>query len=111
MPVCSVSASNSGVSSGTVGRNMTHPLTDPGDPLLFSGYHKAPCFTMRTCLPLLLCAYLVNPSPAAELRAGAAKADITPPTGYPMWGYGGRHDAACTGVRDPLHARALVLEV
>jgi hypothetical protein len=44
-----------------------------------------------------------------ELRAGAAKVDITPPQGFPMWGYGARHDAPSVGVLDPLHARALVL--
>ena len=48
---------------------------------------------------------------AAPLRAGAAKIDITPPVGHPMWGYGARHDMPSTGVRDPLHARAVVLEV
>jgi hypothetical protein len=54
----------------------------------------------------------VLPAQGAEvLRAGAATTDITPPTGYPMWGYGARHDAACEGVLEPLHARALVLEV
>ncbi len=49
---------------------------------------------------------------AAEetLRAGAAKVEITPPTGYPMWGYGARHDKPSDGVLDPLYARALVLE-
>lgn len=50
-------------------------------------------------------------APAAALRAGAARADITPPLGYPMWGYGGRRDAPSVGVRDPLMARALVLEI
>ena len=45
------------------------------------------------------------------LRAGAASLDITPPTGFPMWGYAARHDAACTGVLDPLKARAVVLSV
>src|SRR5437660_3459570 len=44
-----------------------------------------------------------------ELRAGAAKTDITPPVGYPMWGYGARHDKPSEGVLDPLQARALVL--
>ena len=48
---------------------------------------------------------------AAELTAGAARVDITPPTGYPMWGYGVRHDAPSVGVLDPLRARALVLAV
>jgi hypothetical protein len=47
----------------------------------------------------------------ADFEAGAAKADITPPTGYPMWGYASRKDRPSTGVRDRLHARALVLAV
>jgi neutral ceramidase len=47
---------------------------------------------------------------AAEgLQAGAARVDITPPTGYAMWGYAARKDQPSVGVRDPLHARALVL--
>jgi hypothetical protein len=55
---------------------------------------------------------LFIPSAAAEdLKAGAAKVDITPPIGFPMWGYGARHDAGCVGVLDPLQARALVLSV
>src|SRR5437660_7136433 len=46
---------------------------------------------------------------ADVLSAGAASADITPPIGYAMWGYGARHDAPSVGVLDPLKARALVL--
>src|SRR5260221_512786 len=46
----------------------------------------------------------------ADFEAGAAKIDITPPTGYAMWGYSSRKDKPCVGVRDPLHARALVLK-
>jgi len=46
---------------------------------------------------------------AGELKAGAAKVEITPPTGYAMWGYGSRHDQPSEGVLDALHARALVL--
>src|SRR5437899_4968487 len=46
---------------------------------------------------------------AADLQAGAAKVDITPPIGFPMWGYGARHDAPSLGVLDPLFARAVVL--
>jgi hypothetical protein len=46
---------------------------------------------------------------AEGLRAGAARADITPPTGHPMWGYAARKDAACVGVLGRLQARALVL--
>jgi len=48
---------------------------------------------------------------AESLRAGAAKIDITPPIGYPMWGYAARHDAPSVGVLEPLFARALVIAV
>ncbi|MFN4258868.1 MAG: neutral/alkaline non-lysosomal ceramidase N-terminal domain-containing protein [Gemmataceae bacterium] len=50
-------------------------------------------------------------SGAEGLRAGAAKVDITPPTGYAMWGYASRHDQPSAGVLDRLHARALVLQM
>ncbi|MCI0456084.1 MAG: neutral/alkaline non-lysosomal ceramidase N-terminal domain-containing protein [Gemmataceae bacterium] len=61
-------------------------------------------------LPLGLALALLTAGPAPEeLRAGAAKVDITPPTGFPMWGYGARHDKPSKGVLDPLHARAVVL--
>jgi hypothetical protein len=43
------------------------------------------------------------------LQAGAATADITPPTGFPMWGYASRKDTPSVGVLDRLLARALVL--
>src|SRR5262245_1989365 len=47
---------------------------------------------------------------AAEgLQAGVARVDITPPTGFAMWGYAARKDQPSLGVRDPLRARALVL--
>jgi hypothetical protein len=45
------------------------------------------------------------------LQAGAARVDITPPTGHPMWGYAARRDSPSRGVLDPLRARALVLAV
>src|SRR5262245_13815242 len=54
---------------------------------------------------------LAGPVNGAGLEAGAAKADITPPTGFPMWGYADRHDKPSTDVLDPLLARALVLKV
>jgi neutral ceramidase len=46
---------------------------------------------------------------APALRAGAARADITPPTGYPMLGWG-RGDARATGQHTRLFARAILLE-
>jgi hypothetical protein len=55
--------------------------------------------------------FAAAPLGAAELRAGAAKVDITPPTGFPMWGYSARRDKPSEGVLDPLHARAVVLAV
>jgi hypothetical protein len=61
---------------------------------------------------VLLAAGLVVVCPPVwgeELRAGAATIDITPPTGFPMWGYAARREAPSVGVLDSLHARALVL--
>lgn len=48
---------------------------------------------------------------AEPIKAGVARVDITPPTGYAMWGYAARRDLPSKGVRDPLHARACVLAV
>lgn len=46
---------------------------------------------------------------ADSVRAGAAVTDVTPPLGYPMWGYAARHDAPSVGVLSPLKARAVVI--
>jgi hypothetical protein len=51
---------------------------------------------------------LMLPAPAAELTAGAAAADVTPPRGCPMAGYYSARGAE--GTHDPLHAKALVFE-
>jgi len=66
---------------------------------------------MRLIIAILCWSLLVETSRADDLRAGAAKVDITPPIGFPMWGYGARHDTGSTGILDPLQARALVLAV
>ena len=50
------------------------------------------------------------PAGAVTLKAGVAQADITPPLGQKMWGYGSRKTPA-QGMWDPLYARVLVLEV
>ncbi len=56
--------------------------------------------------------FLVPPPVRCEdLLGGTAKVDITPPIGFPLWGYAARHDQPSTGVRDPLHARVVVLGV
>ena len=47
----------------------------------------------------------------AVFKVGFAEADITPQKPMPMWGYGDRHDALSTGIRDPLHAKAVVIDV
>jgi len=45
-----------------------------------------------------------------RLLAGVAKADITPPIGTPLAGYGARRGSPSTGVHDPLEARALIID-
>lgn len=59
---------------------------------------------------VLLAFLLPLPVFGAGLKAGAAKVEITPPTGLEMYGYGNRKGGA-TSVLDPLMARVLVLEV
>ena len=65
---------------------------------------------------LLVAALFVFPalSPAEEqpavFKVGAAKRDITPKEGVPMWGYGSRHAALSTGTLDPLYAAAVVIQ-
>jgi sugar phosphate isomerase/epimerase len=46
-------------------------------------------------------------TPAAELTAGVAVIDITPPVGYRMSGY--FRERLCTGISNPLKAKAIVL--
>lgn len=50
----------------------------------------------------------MNPEKAGPLCAGAAKADISPQKGIQIAGDIGRR-RPCTGVREPIYARALVL--
>ena len=45
--------------------------------------------------------------PTTELRAGVAVIDITPPIGYRMSGY--FYERLSTGIKNPLHAKAIVL--
>ena len=58
---------------------------------------------------LLGAAISLGVSEAKELRAGAAKVEIKPPTGITMAGYGARTGNA-RGVLDSLYAKVLVLE-
>jgi hypothetical protein len=66
-------------------------------------------FRTRLLLAVFWLSWEVGAVAAQGWQAGAAKIDITPPVGLPMWGYGARHDSPAVGVRDPLRARALVL--
>ncbi|MBM3995151.1 MAG: hypothetical protein FJ303_13515 [Planctomycetes bacterium] len=66
---------------------------------------------MRYAIAIWTVLIVASMSRAEPLSAGAARIDITPPTGFPMWGYAARKDAPSKGVRDPLSARAAVLAV
>lgn len=63
-----------------------------------------------TVLCLSLLAMLIPLAASAELKAGAAKADITPPVGGRMYGYGDRGSNVSQGVHDRLFAKAIVLD-
>src|SRR4051812_5518932 len=49
------------------------------------------------------------PAHAANLQAGVGRSDVTPPTGFPTFGYV-RDDAIARGQHTRLYARAIVLE-
>jgi hypothetical protein len=50
------------------------------------------------------------PPPAAELRAGVSRVEITPSAFMTMYGYANRKCGPANGTHDPLFAKALVLE-
>ncbi len=65
----------------------------------------------RLIVTLAMTALLLTttfPTLAAEVRAGIAAVDITPPLGIPMAGY--YHERGADGVLDPLFSKALVLQ-
>ena len=53
--------------------------------------------------------FAVTAATAGEFRTGAAQVVITPPAGAPMAGY--YYNRAAAGVHDPLHAKAIVVEI
>jgi len=55
------------------------------------------------------CFFFAAKGSCAPLKAGASTVDITPPLGYPMWGYSDR-EGVSERVHDPLYAKALVLD-
>lgn len=60
-------------------------------------------------LALVLCTFVLVAPAQTTLRAGIARADITPPPGVELWGYFDRKGPA-TATLDPLFARVLVLD-
>jgi len=58
---------------------------------------------------LFLCCF-VSANAQGRLVAGVGKADITPPLGTPLAGYGARQAKPSTGIHDPTEARALILD-
>jgi neutral ceramidase len=64
--------------------------------------------TVRLCTFFLLVFTFAVSAAAAELSAGVARVEITPPAGYPMGGYAARQGPS-TGVHDPLYATVLLL--
>jgi neutral ceramidase len=60
---------------------------------------------------MLFAIVLLQAAPAlAQLRAGAARVDITPSALMQMYGYANRRCGDASGTHDPLAAKALVLE-
>ena len=64
---------------------------------------------MKFILLAVLFCLVSMPSARAELRAGAAKVDVTPPV-LPVIRNGGFLEATDNKISDPLHARCLVLD-
>src|SRR6185369_5198885 len=60
---------------------------------------------------VLLCVVTASAQQSQHsLTAGVGKANITPPIGTPLAGYGARRGAPSTGVHDPTEARALIID-
>ena len=75
---------------------------------------RSPRFTISNFrIPVfLILALFVAPfrASAAGFSAGVGRAEITPPAGTPLGGYGARKGRPSTGAHDPLFAKALVLD-
>src|SRR5579872_2040795 len=65
---------------------------------------------LRASLAIITTLLCFQPVAGEGLEAGAAKVEVTPPIGFPMWGYSSRRDKPSEGVLDPLFARAIVLK-
>ena len=69
------------------------------------------CFMNRLWLIPAIIFLWASEVHARHFKVGFAKQDITPDRPTPMWGYGARHAALSTGVRDPLYVKAVVIDV
>ncbi len=67
--------------------------------------------SMLTIILACLVIFAADTVEAAVFRVGFAQRDITPTEPIPMWGYGARHALPATSTRDPLYAKALVIDV
>lgn len=75
-------------------------------------FRKRPFFEVPSSLRIAACLFallFLVPAARAELRAGTATGDITPPAGTPSAGYGNRRGQGMEGTHDPVLATALVL--
>jgi hypothetical protein len=71
---------------------------------------RAPALWLLTTLGCATASTGAGAPPAPPLEVGFAEVEITPPLGYPMAGYSFVQNARlATAVRDPLHAKAMVL--
>src|ERR671938_45563 len=61
-------------------------------------------------ITLLILGGGVSAAAQSKLMAGVGEADITPPVGTPLAGYGGRLGKPSVGVHDPTEARALIID-
>ena len=61
-------------------------------------------------LAVAMCFVAMSVQAEGKFRAGVAQIDVTPTKPMPMWGYGARHDLLSRGMRDPLYAKAVVIE-
>lgn len=67
---------------------------------------------LRMACSALFILLLVTPAQAAQIRAGIARKDLTPPLNMnsPLGGYGARMNQPATGVHDRIFAKALILD-
>jgi neutral ceramidase len=73
------------------------------------GLHAATASRCIKSAVLVFAIIITNPLSAADLQVGVARANITPPLGGSMYGYGARGSNVSAGVHDPLFAKAIVL--